>query len=654
MQKTKVATIQVNNGFSGQHYLPYSVGLLQAYYEKHGENKDSFEFLLPVFMRESVADVFERIKDADIFAFSAYVWNVNFCLELARKIKEYNAESLVVFGGPQVPDVSDEFLTSHRFIDVAVHGEGERVFTQLLDTFPARNWDSIPGISYINGKGEFVNNAKAARSKTIDDLPSPFLSGTFDKLIEAHPEQTWIGLWETNRGCPFACTFCDWGSATANKVQQFEQQRLEQELDWFSSHKIEYIFCCDANFGMLPRDVDLAKYAVKNKSEHGYPKALSVQNTKNATERAYSVQKILSDGGLNKGVTLSMQSTDSTTLESVKRKNISLHTYEELQYRFMKDNIITYSDLILGMPGETMSSFIKGICEVLEHGQHNRIQFNNLSVLPNAEMGNPEYQKKYGMVLVESDIINIHGELKQVPDGIVEKQQLVVATASMPKPDWVKVRSYSWLVSLLHFDKLLQIPILFLHKVSGLAYNDIFDSVFAINDSEFPILSHINQFFEEKAVDIQNGGVEYVYSKEWLGIYWPADEYVFIDLVSTNRLEDFYSEIKRVLANKFSNEIDMNMLDEAIDFNAALVKLPGVKKDRIFAAKYPWAQFYESAVKGRDFVMEAKDTVYRIDRTTDTWANLEQWSKEVVWYCNKKGAYLYGADGESIALAGHY
>ena len=254
--------------------------------------------------------------------------------------------------------------------------------------------------------------------------------------MAANPDESWIGLWETNRGCPFRCTFCDWGSATAAKVTKFGEERLFREVDWFAEKKIEYIFCCDANFGIQKRDVDIANYVADVKKTTGYPVALSVQNTKNATERAYQTQKILSDAGLNKGVALSMQSVDMTTLEAIKRDNISLGTYMELQRRFTSDKVETYSDLILGLPGETYESFVEGVDQLIENGQHNRIQFNNLSILPNAEMGDPAYQAKYGMVTVESKIINIHGERIELDDDVPEVQDLVIATAAMPLADW--------------------------------------------------------------------------------------------------------------------------------------------------------------------------------------------------------------------------
>ena len=143
--------------------------------------------------------------------------------------------------------------------------------------------------------------------------------------------QIWLILWETNRGCPFKCTLFGDLNCEFNK---FDLERLKLEIDWFSKNKIEFIFCCDANFGILKRDIEIAEYVAIKKKRTGYPKVLSVQNTKNTTERAYQTQKILADAGLNKGVTLSMQSLDPVTLHNIKRDNISLQTYDTLQKLF--------------------------------------------------------------------------------------------------------------------------------------------------------------------------------------------------------------------------------------------------------------------------------------------------------------------------------
>ena len=89
--------------------------------------------------------------------------------------------------------------------------------------------------------------------------------------------------------------------------------------------------------------------------------------------------------------------------------------------------------MILGLPGETFDSFTGGVSSLIQNGQHNRTQFNNLSILPNSEVGDLKYQKKFGIKTVETDILNMHGFYRDDEFGISEKQQLVVATNSMPK-----------------------------------------------------------------------------------------------------------------------------------------------------------------------------------------------------------------------------
>ncbi len=497
----------------------------------------------------------------------------------------------------------------------------------------------------------------ASASAISIEVPSPFLDGSFDAVIAANPNETWIGLWETNRGCPFQCTFCDWGSATAGKVTKFGMDRLIAEVDWFARHKIEYIFCCDANFGIQKRDVEIAEYVAKVKAETGYPVALSVQNTKNATERAYLTQKILSDAGLNKGVALSMQSVDMTTLQAIKRDNISLDTYMELQRRFTRDKVETYSDLILGLPGETYDSFVDGVRLLIETGQHNRIQFNNLSILPNAEMGAPAYQQKYGMETVESKIINIHGERIELEDDVPEIQQLVVATASMPRADWRRTRAFCWFTALLHFNKLFQIPLIVAHELSGISYREMLEAFIEVDGAQYPLLGEIRDFFIAEAERIQNGAPEYVYSKEYLGIYWPADEYMFIKLTADQKFDVFYREAGRLLkllVDLRVGSMDEKVLDDALRVNRALIKQPGLHENAVVETSCDVMSFYDGVRQGEKRPLRTVRTAVQIDRTTQSWDDFQVWCREVVWWGNKKGAYLYTNRSLEAQLAGHF
>lgn len=659
----KVGLVQINNSFSGQNYFPYSVGIIQSYAKKHCSKIENFNFSELIYKRLSVKSAVDRLKNCDIIGFSVYVWNEKISIQIAKELKLINPTCLIIFGGPQVPDKAEEFIKENHFIDVAVHGEGEHVFTLILENYDIVSGildkSKIPGISYLEN-GKFTNNCKAGRFKTLDDIPSPYLDGVFDKIIQQNPDEQWLALWETNRGCPFHCAYCDWGSAIQVKISKFDMDRLYKEVDWFADHKIEFIFCCDANYGIFVRDIDITKYVVQSKISKGYPKALSVQNTKNATDRSYEVQKLLASVGLNKGVTLSVQSMDPTTLENIRRDNISLDSYQELQRRFMKDKIETYSDMILAMPGETYTSFTDGIDKIISNGQHNRIQFNNLSILPNAQMGDVEYQKKFGMITVVTDIINFHGSLDEEIDdpSIREKQVLVVGTNSMPKEDWCKTRAYCWMAALLHFDKILQMPIVLVHSLTDISYKDIF-GIFMDEHytSKYPTLNEIRQFFVDKALDIQLGGSEYCEAKNWLNIWWPADEYIFIKLTTEDKINKFYDECNLILLdliNYHEKFIDRDDLSDAINLNRSLLKLPFQDTDIEVLTNSDILKYHRTYLEQGSAELLHIPTKYKIERSKSNYNDWSDWFREVVWYGNKKGAYLYGNLETEYQLSGHY
>lgn len=651
--RVKVGLVQINHSFYGQSFLPYSVALLQAYVEKFAHQPERFDFMLPIYKRLPVAQILEALVDADVVGFSTYAWNGRISIEVARRLKDRNPNVVVVFGGPHVPDDAESFLRTNPFIDVAVHNEGERAFLALLEQYPAIEAASIESASFVGKDGCYHGGAKARRISDLDQVPSPFLSGVLDRLIAAHPEESWIGLWETNRGCPFACTFCDWGSATASKVHTFALERLRAEIDWFSRHQIEFIYCCDANFGILKRDVEIAHYVAAKKRSTAYPKALSVQNTKNAIERAYETQKVLADAGLSKGVALSMQSLESETLINIKRGNISLNTYFELQRRFNRDGIDTYSDLILGLPGETYESFAEGADRLIASGQHTRIRFNNLSILPNSEMGSRSYRDRYGMTTVESKLIVLPRDGRESEDDVEEIQDLVVSTSAMPLCDWQRARVFGWMTSLLHFDRLTQIPLIVANHASGISYRRMIEEVMDV-DRSYPLLAGVRDWLWAEAASIQRGGSEYPFSQDWLGMYWPTDEYVFITLTTEGQLGELYREMvdlftKLLVSHGAASSVPA--VQEAFTLNQALIKQPFVYDDIRVPTEHDIMGLYYAILKGEVAELRRRAMITHVERSKAVYRDLQVWCREVVWWSKQKGSYLYESNSSEAGVA---
>ncbi|MEZ0369921.1 MAG: cobalamin-dependent protein, partial [Candidatus Sericytochromatia bacterium] len=155
-------------------YVPYSLGLLQAYAQAHAADPERYRFLLPVFRREPIAQVLPMLDDADFVGFSVYVWNIRYTLALAAALKARKPQVRIIFGGPQVPDRPEAFLRAHPFIDVCSHGEGEQTFLKLLEGFPDWDLSQIQGVSWIEGDGGFKTTGKAPRITDVDSIPSPY------------------------------------------------------------------------------------------------------------------------------------------------------------------------------------------------------------------------------------------------------------------------------------------------------------------------------------------------------------------------------------------------------------------------------------------------------------------------------------------------
>ena len=641
--KLKIGSTQINNGFAGQYYLPYSIGLLQAYVLHNSIDNKRYNFLDPIYKREEFDICIEKLKRSDIVLLSMYVWNEQITLAIAKELKKLDKDKFIIIGGPSVPDNVDgkaeKFLKNNPYLDVCIHQEGERTILKLLDEFPNINYENTPNISYLKNN-KYFNNKTIPRLKSFENSPSPYLCGVFDDLIKKNPEERWLASWETNRGCPFSCTYCDWGSATNSKVARIDLDRVSRELDWFSKNKIEFIFCCDANFGMLPRDYDIALKAVENKNKYGYPKVLSVQNTKNARERAYKVQKLLADNGLSKGVTLAMQSVDSHTLKEIKRDNISIADYQELQKRFTEDGITTYTEFILGLPGDTYDSFANGVSDVISSGQHNRIQYNNLSILPNAEMARDDYIKSNNIITKSVPIVNPHGSLDEDPtDGIKEKQEIVISTRTLTKEEWIKTRLYASVSEFFYFNKILQVPIMIKSNLEKKTYRSIFEDLISLNGNKnFPIISKIISNLTKHASSITDGGYEFILEKDCLGIFWPPGELEYIKLLKDSSLKSFFDEAKNYFI-KGKNKQNDEIISDCIKLNHNIMRLPFENENKILELNYNIADCYDLIKKNKEFNLKKEKSVIKIVKSDFYFDNWNDWMREVVWYGHRSGRY---------------
>ena len=235
--------------------------MLWSYAKSFEKIKYNYENKKIIFIRDDPNAIVSKLEQPEICAFSCYTWNWEINLEVSKLIKLQYPNSLIVFGGPHVPDNMTGFFSLYPFVDIAVHGEGEVTFYEILNTYlndkPQEAFENLPGITFNNGSGKVKPFKRRDRIENIDCIPSPYLTGVFDNILEE--KYKFQPIWETNRGCPYSCKYCDWGSSIVTKIKLFNVKRLEKEIKWFGKNKMSFIFGADANFGIFPRDIGLAK-----------------------------------------------------------------------------------------------------------------------------------------------------------------------------------------------------------------------------------------------------------------------------------------------------------------------------------------------------------------------------------------------------------
>lgn len=524
-------------------YLPIASGLLRGYAETFPEVTSHYEFAPFLYHVDSMANIMPRYDAPDVAAFSVSMWNEQLNLRVAEEVKQKFPDCLIVFGGPQVPQHPQEYFRQHPFIDVAVRAEGEEAFTKILiRNLESRDFSGLTGVSFRKD-GECVRNVvESHQPKDLDMYPSPYLEGLFDPIM-ADSLVTGLNLQaiiETNRGCPFPCSFCYWGQGGLSRKYRFHGiDRVRNELEWCARHKIKYVFNADSNFGMHKRDVEIAQILVDLKREYGYPEKFRTCFGKNADERIYEIAKQLHGAELEKGITLALQSNNEAVLKNIQRQNIKLSAYQALQIKFNEANVPVYSELILGLPGETLDTWKEGVEKLLQAGLKNQLFIYLCQVFPNTEMSYPEYQQRFGIVTKRIELNEIHGAIRSA-DLVTEYEDVIVTTNAMSLAMWREMVVFSWLTMVLHSLKLGFFVALYLTHHYKKPFTDFIAFIMRYGEA-FPHIARELREFNAQIDRLLSGRGRGRRVEGYAPIYWDEEEASFLRIAED--VDAFYEEM---------------------------------------------------------------------------------------------------------------
>ena len=545
--KQRLYMAAVNQRYGHNVFLPYAAGLMWGYARQFSEIAEAYELCGMLYLKEPIEKALTRLDRPDVLALSSYIWNHEWNKALARAVKQRWPSCVTLVGGVQVPDESPAALQECEAFDFAIYGEGEGAFADFLrtrrDVYPYCSsvlWQPRVGSLIWRDPFSGIHLNPRHTETMIESIPSPYLDGLFDDIAQ-QPDLSFQALQETNRGCPYACSFCAWGAASLSKLRQFSEGRILDEYEWMAKHKIEFLYNCDANYGILKRDIDLTEALVAVRRKTGYPQKFRAAFAKNSNDVVFDISKKLHDAGMLKATTIALQSMKDDTLVSIQRKNIKYDKLAELSRQYEDAGIATYAELIVGLPGETFDSFVTGIDHLIDAGQHDGISIYLCMLLPNTEMATPAYRQMHGIESVRMKALLYHG----LPEpGVVEEiQDTVIATATMPQEDLKRAVFYGWVVQALHSFGLTQ------HLARKLRAHG-----FIKRYSEFYLA--LIDWWQEQRLEV--GGIAlWAASETWAqavdgrswptidnrfgDVMWPPEELLFLEIACAS--EQFYDEM---------------------------------------------------------------------------------------------------------------
>ena len=450
----RLGLVELSHVFANQVKLPYSTGCIWSHCKTINEISNNFTFDADDwhYILDGSFDLYstaEKLAECDVIGVSYFVWNTHVSDRVCEKVKKINPNCLIVYGGLGTPKYNrcDEFLSDRPYVDVIVHNEGEIVFENLLKAISNNeDFETVKGITTHK-----FSTPLGERIKNISDMPSPYLDGLFDDLLAVKEhDYDWESLIELERGCPYTCTFCEVGDRHWTKIIKQDYDKMIKEIDWVSEHKIDYLHLIDNNFGMYKNHRIISDLLIDKLETTGYPNALNITWAKHKKPYLFDIAEDLWKVGLNKSVTIALQSMNYQTLKAIERANENTNLKEVIAYLKAR-GMPAYIETILGLPEETLGSFKEGLFRLIDEiNYHNYIGIYVMVALPNTPFGDPEYLKKYGVKIMQTSPAFFHHE-HPPKELLKDVNNVVVGSNVMSFDDYIEATMWKWYMISLHF-----------------------------------------------------------------------------------------------------------------------------------------------------------------------------------------------------------
>ena len=577
----------VYNTIKTNYVVPLNIGYIAASLkEKFGQEVNISLFKYPEILEKAL-----RENPPDILGLSHYSWNTRLDLFFLDMVKRLNPKTITVMGGPDIRIEHQEiqkFLVNHQNLDYYIVHEGEEPFVRLIGEFLGGCPKPHPlgCATIIDREFFYVFEPFNEKSREINQ-PSPYLTGFMDQFL-TNPSMT--PLLETNRGCPFSCAYCAWGIAALKKIRVRPLDQVFEEINYVAEKsvgQVSWIFC-DANFGILPRDIEIARKIREVMDRKGYPINVILWHSKNTSKRNLELAEII--GNNNKRL-IAIQSADPEVLANVGRGGVKMSDVKEELNGCHEKNLEVATDILIGLPGESTKSHLNTLIAAFDMG-FDYIEPINIRLLRGSRYESDEFRERYKIKTKYRPIFGAYGTYDN--KLVFETEESVRATKDMSEEELNNFKIHHWLIYFIWDIGILK-PILLLGRRKGINPAVIIDK---LSKTKHPVLKKFFERIKEESMK------EWFETQEKMVSFYEQPQnfnnlvnnfmklnFLYIALAYQDQefIQALQEEMENILTQEFKarNIYNQDIIDNIIEFSNLLICKDLLQNESRIIAKYP-------------------------------------------------------------------
>lgn len=360
-----------------------AVYLLRANAERFCKDIEIREFTI----NQSLDDILQGIVEEkpEFIGFSCYIWNIDLVKRLIRECKKLLPGAVIWLGGPEAEPDAEQLLQEYPQLDGIMYGEGEQTFPELLRCYFTSNTSRKCGMKSKEREIEAISGIVIRTDAGIVKT-APASPVNLDELVfpydEAVLEQTKgkILYYESSRGCPFHCSYCL--SSVDNHVRFRSVENVKKDLKVFLDAQLSQVKFVDRTFNCNhERMVELLQFMLEQ--DNGITNFHFEIGGDLLTEEEIQLLGRFRPGAVQ--LEVGVQTTNREVMKRIGRVNKKDALFANVRALMQQEKQHVHLDLIAGLPGEDMQSFIRSFDEAYSLHPH-QLQLGFLKVLGNTRI----------------------------------------------------------------------------------------------------------------------------------------------------------------------------------------------------------------------------------------------------------------------------